>query len=229
MKKYFSHLKTVLVFTYLAFQSFTSIGQVKKFGIKAGANITSFSSRDSMGVSTGGSVYGYQAGVYFNLPFGRFAIQPGLAFISKGGYQTYINNTGPQQSDYTVKYDPKYLEVPVNILYAVKTGNVSIGIGTGAYFAYAIGGSSEGNGILYGQSLSQAINKLNFGEGRDVSLSRFDYGINGLINFELPNQLGLNLNYSHGFSKINPNSPGGNAFYSDVNNRSLSLSATYNF
>lgn len=224
-----SRSKTVLLFICLALQCFTSIGQVRKFGIKAGANRTSFSSRDSLGVSTRGTAHGYQVGAYMNLPYRRFLIQPGLSFISKGGYQNYINRTGPQQSDFKVRYDPKYLEIPLNILYAVRTGKGAVRVGTGGYFAYAIGGSSEGNGILYGQSYSQVTNKIQFGEGRDVYLSRLDYGVNGLINFDLTDQLGLGLNYSYGLSDINPNSSGGNGFYSDVNNRSLGLSIAYMF
>lgn len=229
MSKYFILFKITFFIVFLMFPFLTSIAQTKGFGIKAGANISSFSSEDSEGVSTKGSVYGYQVGGHINLSFHRFIIQPGLTYISKGGYQIYINDSPAQPSDFQAKYYPKYLEIPLNILYDIKTGKRSLSFGGGPYFAYAIGGSEEGNGVLFGRSYSNAISDINFGEDRGSSLSTLDYGINAVIDLRIANNVGLNLNYSHGMSNISPGNTRNNGFVTDVNNRTWGISAVYSF
>lgn len=209
--------------------SLNSMAQTKRFGIEAGANISNFSSKDSLGVSTNGSVFGYQVGGYINLSLKRFTIQPALTYISKGGYQTAVYNNPDQPTDFQVKYYPKYIALPVNILYAVKAGNSAIYVGGGAYFAYAIGGSAEGNGLLFGTRYSNKISKIDFGEDRSSSLSPLDYGINAVLNLAVANNIGINLNYSHGISNISPGNTHYNGFVTDVNNRKWAISGVYSF
>lgn len=228
MKKQFGPL-IVFFFAFIITKPLASIAQTKRFGVKAGANMTSFSSEDSEGVSTKGSIYGYQVGGHINLTLHKFIIQPGLTYISRGGYQKYVNSNPEQPSDFRVKYYPKYLELPVNILYGVKTGKTVIQIGGGVYFAYAIGGSAVGNGVLFGMPYSNKITKIPFSEDRSGALSALDYGINGVINLPVVNNIGFNLNYSHGMSNISPGNTSNNGFVTDVNNRTWGISAIYNF
>ena len=164
-----------------------------------------------------------------NFTLNRFIVQPGITYISRGGYQKFVNSNPSQPSDFQVQYYPKYLELPVNILYAVNTGKTAIQIGGGAYFAYAIGGSGKGNGVLFGTSYSNYITKIPFSDDMSGALSALDYGINGVVNLPINNNIGLNLNYSHGISNISLGNTPNNGFVTDVNNRTWEISAIYTF
>lgn len=111
----------------------------------------------------------------------------------------------------------------------VKKGKRAINIGGGAYFAYAIGGSGEGNGTLFGTPFSKNVRRITFGEDRSTALSAMDYGVNATINVGITNGLDLNLNYGYGMSNISPGNTRNNGFVTDVNNRNWGVSAIYSF
>ena len=222
-------LKPILIFLFSLAISFHATAQVGRFGIYAGANTSSVASEDSEGVSTKGSVTGYQAGGHINIRLNKFIIQPGLSYISKGGHLKYVNTNPAQPSDYVVKFYPKYLEVPLTMLYVIKTGKKSLSFGGGPYVSYAVHGKLKGNGILFGKAYSNFVNSIDFAEDSSGFLSPLDYGLNGKVNLPLANQLGLNLTYSHGISNISPGNKPGSGFATDVNNRTWGVSAVYSF
>lgn len=161
MKKRISTL--VLAITALVICTGTVSAQDKfaTFGVKGGANLSSFSGD----LNKTNYVFKYQFGVTADLALTEnFYIITGLDLQTKGTKQKLTPN---------VKYNPMYLQIPVHAAYkfdiAPKTKFV---VEAGPYLAYGISGKVKSGG-----------EKVNiFGDDR---FKRFDMGLGAGVGIEL--------------------------------------------
>ena len=121
------------------------------------------------------STTGFHIGALVDVGLGRFSLQPGLLYTTKGA----LNSTF------------KYLEFPLNVLYHVpikKSGSVYLG--TGAYLGYGISAPQQGL-ILYD----------GFGNYPN-DIQNPDFGLNFLGGFCFNNGIFLNANYGMGLTTL---------------------------
>ena len=161
MKKLF----TVLAATILCV-AFAQDMEAKRFGVKAGANLTSL----DFGNGTPGTL-GYSAGItwQFDLPLG-FAIQPDLIYHVKATRLSEVKET----------FGLGYIEVPVNVQWGLRFANKNIRVFAQAspFIGYAVSQTGTANtqnnamldpdgGIL--ADVSTAVDKW-------LNINRFSYG-----------------------------------------------------
>ena len=140
----------VVVIMSLAFAQEADAG---RFGIKAGANVTSLDFKHGAP-----STFGYAAGITWqlNLPIG-FAIQPDLLYHVTA---TSLSDVNPE----VLRLG--YVELPVNIQWGLRfvQGNIRLFAQTSPFVGYAVDSKSIGND-------SQAN-----GKDKWININRFSYG-----------------------------------------------------
>lgn len=167
----------------------------------------------------------------------RFGMSPvvdletGLLFTGKGSKaETYFNSGNYVKT----KFNPFYLEVPLNVVVKVPLGMGGLFFNAGPYAAMGIAGKSKSESkILSVMSNSEENIKFSnddpFTSQQDDAaydkLKRFDFGINVGGGFNLRHLL-LKVNYGIGLTKINSTQSDNNA--NDKNKfRTLSFSVGF--
>src|SRR5690242_2192654 len=108
------------------------------FGIKAGPNFSSATSKADGSKETSKIITGVAGGVYANLPIGpQFYIQPSLLYEGKGGKA--------KEGDATTRLN--YLTLPIDFLFKPEVGAGSWMVGVGPYLGYGISGKTGDNDI----------------------------------------------------------------------------------
>jgi hypothetical protein len=114
------------------------------FGVLAGPEFSSLTSKMNGAKTTTHMLAGVAAGAYVRLPLAHaFSVQPSLLYEGKGGSQ--------QQSGYKVKTRLNYLTLPVDFLYMPVSAGPSSGqwmVGLGPYLAYGLSGKISGGPSL---------------------------------------------------------------------------------
>lgn len=158
------------------------------YGLKAGANFAKFQ------VSGGNTSYTSDAATYFyvtgfaDVPVAmNFSVQPGISLQGKGGKAP----AGDFGTEVSTKDNLMYIEVPVNFVYYVPTGDAGkVFFGAGPYAAIGIHAkSTQGN-------LSES------GSFSDAGLKAFDAGLNFLAGFKLTNGFLINGGYGLGLTNM---------------------------
>lgn len=191
--------KSLLLLSLIGTMSIAS-AQTVKYGIKAGANFSSFTA--SASASSGGgsassdNAVGFHIGAVADIGLGDFSIQPGVLFSTKGG----------AGSGSTVTFD--YIEVPVNVLYNIKTPAGKLFLGAGPYLAYGVAGS---NGVTFGSGSNDIGNP--------------DYGISFLGGHRFTSGIALSGGYDLGLANLNNDK----SYGLSVKNKSFNLSVGYFF
>ncbi|MCD8165822.1 MAG: PorT family protein [Bacteroides sp.] len=127
-------------------------------GIKAGANLSTFGGD----MKNTKSALRYQVGITADILLtNNLYLVTGLDLQTKGAKYN-------PKSVSDVKYNPMYLQLPVNIGYKFNVGsNIRLVVNAGPYLAYGIGGKAKSDG-----------NKESvFGNNK---LKRLDYGLMGV-------------------------------------------------
>jgi hypothetical protein len=186
-----------------------ALAQVR-IGIKGGVNFANITFSDNGETSSNNVLPSFNAGAYLDLPLGEgIALQPGLMLEGKGEKINYSSSA--VNTDYTIKVNPIYLEVPVNFVGKVPVGKEAhLLLGLGPYAAFGIAGRVKGDGTILGVSTSGSsdikwdddtpFNSGDKNQGYD-KLKRFDYGANFMAGFELGN-VTLTANYGLGLAKV---------------------------
>lgn len=198
--------KTKLVLTSIIFLSVTFSNQVNgqnvpvTFGIKGGANFSTFSGN----LKNTKSIVRYQFGVTTDITLtNNFYILTGLDFQVKG--VRYNPKSSPD-----IKYNPMYLQLPVNIGYKFDVApNVRLVIATGPYIAYGIGGKARSEGEKHSV----------FGKNK---FKRLDYGVSGGAGIEL-GKIAINAGYDFGIANISDTKS------TKIRNRNPYLTVGYKF
>ncbi|MNV77857.1 hypothetical protein D3C71_1713150 [compost metagenome] len=139
----------------------------------------------SVSVSTESSTSFYLTG-YLDAPLANnFSIQPGLSLQGKGGKGLTLIDF--EELGNNVKLDLMYLELPVNFVYSIPTGNSgNVFLGAGPYAGLGLSAKAKAENV-----------KIDVGFG-DNKLKRFDAGINFLAGYRLSNGFLINGGYGLG-------------------------------
>ena len=204
--------------------------------IRAGINLANVSTTENGRVNDVNQLTSFHVGVIGDVKIGAsfLSLQPGLLFTGKGS--KIQEGTAGQSGYYKQTFNPRYLEVPVNLVFKAPIGNSArFFVGAGPYAAIGIGGkvTTEGTNIL-GQTYSHE-NDIQFSnddpttfnkeEGAGLGLvRRFDYGLNGTTGIEGKSMV-VGVNYGLGLAKLQSGSNSDD----DNNNKHRVLSFTLGF
>lgn len=194
-----THLKNILLST-LFITSF-SFGQKPSFGIKAGLILSNATieranfSGNNLRDNTTTRT-SIAGGLYLNVPSGKKLIfRPGIEVVSKGA------RTKDDYSSigYAIKFT--YIEFPISFLYKIN---------------YTRGHLIIGGGPSIGVPIRDIYNEYPL---------KTEFGLNGLIGYELVSGFSLNLNYSHGLSNASKQSE----YIKKISNRYAGIAVGYSF
>ena len=206
MKKIYTLLALALISGSVAAQTKT---EGVTYGVRAGVNLA------TVAISGDGvtdelkdgfkNLTSFYFGGNANIPVsGKISVQPGLALSGKGAKIDY-----PQ---FAIKSEGNlmYLEIPVNAVFKFD----GFYFGAGPYLGYALAGK-----IKTTSPAGTTNEDVKFGSNPGEQ-NRLDYGINGLLGYQLDNGLNFGLNYGLGLGN-NENAPSG--FNYKESNRVLSF------
>jgi len=181
--------------------------------LQGGVNLANISTSNSGATQKNNMLTTFNAGI-----MGRsnstepIALEAGLLLEGRGAKaDTYLTSSTTDNYVKT-KFNPLYLELPVNFLIRLPLQNKSnIFFNAGPYVAMGIGGKSKIETKFLG-SVSNSTSDIQFNndnpsttQQEDASydkLKRFDYGVNVGGGFDLGSVI-LKANYSLGMAKIN--------------------------
>lgn len=165
------------------------------FGVKAGPDFSSLSTKTSGTRVTSKGLIGLQAGVYASLPVAEaLVLQPSLFYSGKGG--KYNLGDGFMQ---TQRLD--YLSLPLALLYKAEmpNGAGSWFLGAGPYAAYGLSGRIADDAPGTGK-----INPFkDYGSG--AVLKRFDAGADVQAGYEMAGGFNIGLSADLGLMNIAAN------------------------
>jgi hypothetical protein len=227
-------IKLLNVTAMLLLFSFAAVAQHGQ--IRAGVNLANVSVTSGGRVDQSNQLTTFQVGVLkdFALVPNFLSLQPGLLYSSKGA--EVQRGTAGQTGYYRQTFNPRYIEVPVNLLVKAPIGRTArLFAGAGPYAAMGVGGrvTTERNLPIVGSATAERSIRfsnddpttLNEEEGTGLGVvRRFDYGLNGLAGIETRN-LVLGVNYGHGLAKLQS----GTNNNVDNNNKHRVLSFTLGF
>ncbi len=169
-------------------------------GIKGGLNLSTFGGN----LKDTKSVLRYQFGITAEIALpDHMYILTGLDFQTKGSRYNTTSDSG-------IKYNPMYLQVPVNIGYKYDLGkNIRLTGSAGPYIAYGIGGKAktvEGKESVFGKN----------------KFKRFDYGLTAGAGVEF-GKIAVVAGYEYGLANINDSNG------RKIKNRNPYLTVGYSF
>jgi len=185
--------------------------------IKGGLSLSNISVTTNGTVNDAKTLATFHAGIVGDIPLlPILSLQAGLSLNGKGAKSEYYADNNNKNDNYIkAKFNPLYLELPVNLMLKFPIGdNSRFFIGAGPYAAVGIGGKTKTDVKILGVSSSSdeniAFNNDNptTTQQEDASFNRvrkFDYGVNALAGIETGKLL-LGVNYGLGLTKINSNS-----------------------
>ena len=172
------------------------------FIIKGGVNFSNISTHNDGSYSDANSLTTFNVGVLGDVPLvSVLSLQPGVVLTGKGSKASgsFLGASS------TTKFNPLYIEVPVNVVAKIPLGGTSnVFFGAGPYGAIGVGGKWK-NKTTVGGIESNSDDKIKFGDDNDDDLKLFDFGLNGLAGVEVSRLL-IGVNYGLGLSKVFPNS-----------------------
>lgn len=180
-----------LVLVLIAGVSFAAAHAQIQFGVKAGANLSTFTGNDAQGAS---SLAGFNGGVYANIPIAKsFSFSPELIYSGKGAKYDATTYT----SEFTVHAN--YLDIPLLVKYTHSSG---FNVETGPQVGFLLSAKAKSQGVSVDDK--SAFKSTEFA---------WDFGI-GYDLKSIP--VGIEFRYNLGLSNIentdnNSNSGSGNA------------------
>ena len=208
----------------------------QKGQIRGGLNLANVSVTDNGRIDQANQLTSFQVGLLADIPLsGNFLVlQPGVLYTGKGS--KLEKGTAGQAGYFKQTFNPRYIEVPVNLLFKLPVGaNGRFFAGAGPYMAIGVSGktTTEGTQAIIGNySYERDITfsnddptTFNQEEGTGLGvIRRFDYGLNGSAGIE-GKSLILGVNYGLGLAKLQS----GTNDNEDNNNKPRVLSFTLGF
>lgn len=194
-----------LVLILAAGVSFATAHAQIQFGVKAGANLSTFTGNDATGAK---SLAGFNGGVYANIPIAKsFSFSPELLYSSKGAKYDSM--------DYSPAYSlhANYLDIPLLVKYTHSSG---FNVETGPQIGFLLSAKAKADGISVDDK--QYLNSTEFA---------WDFGI-GYDLSSVP--LGIELRYDLGLSNLEKsvaNSGGGSSSTGKIHNAVFQLGLRY--
>lgn len=189
-------MKNFLIAALAMFASSAAVAQVS-YGIKTGVNLTKTNSKDIPANYEQTNFASFFLTGYAELGLGKnFALQPGISLQGKG--DKYKEN-----GDVVATWDVMSIEVPVNLMYYIPTGNSgSLFIGAGPYVGFNIAGKYTLEKD-WGTFMKAGEHSMSFtGDDRDQNL--IDAGANFLLGYKLKKGLLINAEYGLGIADLHP-------------------------
>lgn len=182
--------RKLLVFAALFFSTVGLQAQVS-YGVKAGVNFAQ-TAVSNTGVSvSASSLTSFNLGAYIDAPVAaNFSFQPGISLQGKGGKYAIapiVVDDDLISIGGEAKVNLMYLEVPLNFVYYLPTGN------SGKFFVGA--GPYAGLGLR-----AKTGDKSN--SFSDAGLKTLDVGLNFLVGFKLNNGFLINGCYGLGLTNM---------------------------
>jgi hypothetical protein len=191
-------IKNILLAGAAMLLSSAAVAQVS-YGIKAGVNLNK-TTYDEYSVEYSQKNYlSYFITGYAELGLGsKFALQPGVSLQGKGDKYT-------KDSETAATWDVMSVEVPVNLLYYIPTGESgSVFLGAGPYVGFNIAGKSKVESIGAPHFGPAGENDIKF-TGDNKTQNLIDAGANFLLGYKLANGFLINAEYGLGITDLNPN------------------------
>jgi hypothetical protein len=145
-----------------------------------------------------------------------------LSYVLKGVQADATANLFGQSLRVSAKQSIGYLELPVNLAFAIPVGSHHLVIGAGPYGGYGVSGKTTIQSSVNSENTTEEMTDVKFGKQAD-ELKRMDYGANAMVGFIMNNGLMFKLNYSYGLADLSNDSQ------ISHKNRYLGLSAAYFF
>ena len=210
-------MKHLIRFAIMSFCFALTLNQLQaqvRFGPKVGVNFSTMTLKASGIAFDPSNMTGFQAGVIAEIGLGKsFALQPGFLYSAKG------SSFSLSGYDLEMKIKPNYLEVPVNAIYKIEAGPVSVLLMAGPYFGYGIGGNYTVTSAQ--ETIDDAIK---YGSGTDNDLKPFDFGLNFGGGVEL-SRFQLAIQYGLGLTNLSPVTDNG----AEQKNKVMTISLAYLF
>jgi hypothetical protein len=170
---------------------------------------------------------GFTGGLVADIPIGESGLRlmPELNFVQKGLKAEgsieidFLGQIVTAQTDASVNLN--YLDLPVNLAYAIEAGNGRFIIGAGPYASYGLSGNIKVKVSALDQS-EEETQDVDFGSGED-EIKRMDFGANFMAAYVMNNGFLVKFNYSLGLTNLNNSSEG------DWKNRHFGLTVGYFF
>ncbi|MDB5253551.1 MAG: PorT family protein [Flaviaesturariibacter sp.] len=203
--------------------------------IRAGVNLANVSITDNGKVDDAKQISSFQVGIIGDFPLVPkvLSLQPGLLFTGKGSETSSGDPNSPTY--YRATSNPKYIEVPVNVVFKLPLGSsLKLFAGAGPYAAVGVGGKVTREGKVLGAAFNSEKSiefsnddptTTNYEEGAGYGiLRRFDYGLNGIAGLEGKSVV-LGIGYGLGLAKLQS----GSNSTADNNDKHRVLSFTLGF
>jgi len=202
IKRYVQPLLFMLV---LQATTFFCFAQKQKIGLKAGFLI----SNNKVEYTNSNIGYPHEAkkggliGLVVDLPLSKkVSCRSGLELVIKGSKERHRGSGFYGNYDFTISQPFLYLDVPLNLVYAIKSSKGKFIIGGGPAAGFYLGNSD-----------------------RNYSLKVIDLGVNVVTGYEWPIGFFVNLNHARGLKNISEKEQ----FISDFRNYYYGLSVGYFF
>lgn len=211
----------VLLLAFATLLAVNSYAQNSSAIIRGGVNFANISNNDDGGYDDNRTLTSFQAGILADLMLTDFlALQPGLLYTGKG-----IKWEGNNQ---TLKFNPRYIELPVSLVFKTPTAPTRFFAGVGPYVAMGVGGQFKGDGLVDFSSDIEfsdddPLTAEEEGAGAFI-VRRFDYGLNAMLGIEAGN-LVVSAQYGLGLAKVQSGSDSDN----DQNNKHRVFSLNLGF
>lgn len=199
-----------------------------RFGLEAGAQVNNMLNHYQGETVSNQLKVGFHGGAVMDIGISEhFSIQPALRYSLKGGQVErsfdYMEGATMNHVETKQKVNLHYIELPINAIYKFGSndGGGNFFVGAGGYVAALAGAQNK-----YKTELEQTIGenteeskydnkgKLNIGNrpGQD-HVRRWDYGVQGLVGYQLPNGWYVKGTGQFGLNNI---LPGGSALSGDA-------------
>ena len=192
---------------------FTS-AKSQRIYVQGGVNLANISTSNSGATEKNNLLTTFNAGILVRSNKAEpVALETGLLLNGKGSKSDTYTTSSTDDNYVKAKFNPLYLELPVNLIVRLPLANTTsnIFINAGPYVAMGIAGKSKVEtkflGVVSNSSSNIEFNNDNpaTSQQEDASynkLKRFDYGVNIGAGFDLGKVL-IKANYGLGLAKIN--------------------------
>jgi len=181
-----------------------------KFGVKAGANMSDFSTTSSIYDQVKGAT-NYQFGVLFQAKAFGIGLQPEVLYSVKSG--TYTNSTTGLGNEFL----SQNIEVPVNLQYGLDLGLFRVYVQGGPYVSFLTGAMIDGSVDSY-EDVKENINTIDFGAGIGAGIEILSFQLSAKYDWALT-PMGKEVLVAG----INTN------VFNELKNRNFSISLAYLF
>lgn len=164
-----------------------SLTFAQQFGIKAGMNVSSLSTEETL--SDQSSKIGFNAGVFMNAPIAEnFSIQPELLFSQYG--QKAVYESGGIKRTYTD--DLSYITLPVMFQY---NATPEFYLEAGPEFGLLVSAKNKGEA-------TSSLGTVNYDNDIKENLNGFNMGVGLGAGYYFTPNVGINARYIAGFTDI---------------------------